>query len=141
MKLCPKCQTEKPETHEFFAINNSKPSGLNCYCRDCNKITSRNHYLTNKKKRITDSNERRKKQKVVIRDYIKSLNPKCKTCGESELVCLDFHHVNPEEKEYEIGELIGVGASLNKVRSEIEKCCVLCSNCHRKFHAGLIVLK
>lgn len=97
--------------------------------------------MQNKEKRIIDASERRKKQKVLIRDYIKSLNPKCQVCLESELACLDFHHLNPQEKEYEISTLIGNGASLDKIKTEMQKCCILCSNCHRKFHAGLITLE
>ena len=57
----------------------------------------------------------------------------CIKCGENHIACLDFHHRDPNEKE------MGISYTLYKwgkkrIMAEIEKCDVLCSNCHRKFH-------
>lgn len=48
---------------------------------------------------------------------------------------LDFHHLNCAEKSHTIGELVNRRKSL--VVLEINKCCVLCSNCHRRHHSGV----
>jgi hypothetical protein len=45
---------------------------------------------------------------------------------------MDFHHINPEEKSYDIKSLMG--RKWETVRSEIDKCILLCSNCHREEH-------
>ena len=58
----------------------------------------------------------------------------CATCGEKDIRCLDFHHRNPNQKEYKISALL-YGFSRKKIVIEIEKCDVLCANCHRKFHS------
>lgn len=54
----------------------------------------------------------------------------CHICGESDPVCLDFHHKDPEEKLFTIG--MSSGRKRSVLLSEIAKCEVLCSNCHRK---------
>jgi len=56
----------------------------------------------------------------------------CIKCGEMDASCLDFHHRDPAEKEGHIGEFRKFG--MKRLLAEIEKCDVLCANCHRKFH-------
>ena len=68
-----------------------------------------------------------------IIDFIKSIKStlKCEICGENRPWCLDFHHINPEEKEGEIAKLI---ESPRRLQEELKKCIVLCANCHRDLH-------
>ena len=58
----------------------------------------------------------------------------CNRCDEKNPACLDFHHVDEEEKEMAVGKMISFGYSKDRIRNEIEKCIVLCANCHRKEH-------
>lgn len=59
----------------------------------------------------------------------------CQQCGEADPACLDFHHRDPAEKEVELGRIVKVkGWSKARIMAEIEKCDVLCANCHRKLH-------
>ena len=58
----------------------------------------------------------------------------CAKCGDNRGYVLDFHHINPEEKEETIARLTSNTSSLSKVYDEIKKCIVLCANCHREFH-------
>jgi len=51
--------------------------------------------------------------------------------GESDPRVLEFHHVRGV-KEDDISSLIGRGSSLQRLKAEVEKCDVLCANCHRK---------
>lgn len=67
-----------------------------------------------------------------ISEYKKTL--KCSKCPENHPAALDFHHRNPEEKEGRIADLANKGWSVKRLMSEIEKCDVLCANCHRKLH-------
>jgi len=64
----------------------------------------------------------------------------CHYCGEMEVCCLEFHHINQAEKLFNIGEASSIfkGVTLEALHKEIEKCEVVCANCHRKIHAGLI---
>lgn len=56
---------------------------------------------------------------------------KCSNCDENHVSCLDFHHVNPSEKDKGIAHLRHRG---ERLREELKKCIVLCSNCHKKLH-------
>ena len=64
----------------------------------------------------------------------------CLLCGESDPCCVSAHHVKPEEKSFDIGELQSGGHSPDTISAELKKCVPLCENCHRKVHAGRISL-
>ena len=53
--------------------------------------------------------------------------------GESRAYLLDFHHRNPLEKEGELSDF-SKGYNLDKFFNELDKCDLLCANCHREFH-------
>ena len=58
----------------------------------------------------------------------------CSRCGENHPACLDFHHKDEKTKEFSIAIVKGWGYGKARMLREIEKCVVLCSNCHRKTH-------
>jgi hypothetical protein len=66
-------------------------------------------------------------------NYKNQLNWVC-NCGESDIVCMDFHHRNPDEKDSTIGKMVNDGFGIEAILAEISKCDILCSNCHRKLH-------
>ena len=74
-----------------------------------------------------------KRVKLLKREIIDSFKSPCK-CGESDPIALDFHHRNPEEKEFNIGQALTRRVSLVKLLEEVAKCDVMCANCHRKLH-------
>ncbi len=74
------------------------------------------------------------------KDYILSIITPCISCGESDPVVIDFHHLNENKKEHGISKLVQSSGSISKIKSEIDKCVCLCSNCHRKVHAGTLTL-
>lgn len=60
----------------------------------------------------------------------------CQVCGESEPCCLDFHHLR--DKQYTIGHMLAQRFGSRQVLLEMSKCALVCANCHRKLHAGII---
>jgi hypothetical protein len=57
----------------------------------------------------------------------------CARCGYSESgYALDFHHRDPSTKDFAIGRVLGV--SWERIWAEVEKCDVLCRNCHAVLH-------
>lgn len=58
----------------------------------------------------------------------------CLFCGESNPLCLDFHHRDRSAKKADVSVLIRDKAGRRAVEAEIAKCVVLCANCHRKLH-------
>jgi hypothetical protein len=63
----------------------------------------------------------------------------CLFCKEDTPCVLDFHHLDPKEKDYQIGSM-APNLSWKSLKRELDKCVILCSNCHRKLHAGLLEL-
>jgi len=74
------------------------------------------------------------------KEYVLSFMTSCISCGESDPIVIDFHHLNENEKEYGISQLIQTNSSISKIKNEIDKCVCLCSNCHRKVHGGTLTL-
>lgn len=58
----------------------------------------------------------------------------CMRCGERHPACLDFHHRDPKQKTFNIKQMKSY--SMKRIKAEIEKCDILCANCHRKLHAA-----
>lgn len=85
----------------------------------------------NKKKRIAYILRKKKQLRAWWRRLKSGL--RCR-CGENHPACLDFHHRNPKEKEISISDFIIKGIGIARFIEELEKCDVLCSNCHRKLH-------
>jgi len=76
----------------------------------------------------------RNKQKFV--DY---LGGKCSVCGYDKCnQALQFHHLDPTQKDFSISA--NTNKAWSKVQSELDKCILLCANCHSEVHAGLIQL-
>lgn len=73
-----------------------------------------------------------RKNKVA---YINSKKTACTKCGCDDPACLDFHHRNHADKITEVS-LAAARWSIKRIQEEIDKCDVLCSNCHRKLHAA-----
>ena len=89
-------------------------------------------YYKNKEREIKRIVERKNIIVKWFNEYKKVL--KCEYCGENNPCCLDFHHKNEKEKDYNISVMSNMGYSINRIKEEIDKCIVLCSNCHRKLH-------
>lgn len=91
-------------------------------------------YQRNKERVIANNRKNTLRYREEVYNYIRQYREQhpCK-CGESHPSCLDFHHESGE-KEFNISVAIEKGYSLIRVKAEIEKCEILCSNCHRKLH-------
>lgn len=77
------------------------------------------------------------KQRMIRQDFADQFKKDgCLICGEKDPCCLQFHHLNPKEKSIEVSKLVNQKAPITRIAEEIEKCVVLCANCHAKFHAG-----
>lgn len=63
------------------------------------------------------------------------LGGKCAICGYDNCIeALEFHHINPEEKEFAISGKFNI--SWEKLKHELDKCQLLCANCHRELHSS-----
>ncbi|MBI2452467.1 hypothetical protein HYV50_05340 [Candidatus Pacearchaeota archaeon] len=90
----------------------------------------REWYISHKKSEKKYVRIRKKKIREWIEHYKKSL--KCKVCSENHPAVIEFHH--KKDKKFEISYMVANGYSIPRIREELEKCEVLCANCHRKRH-------
>ena len=58
-------------------------------------------------------------------------NNPCISCGESNPIVLEFDHIDPSNKKANISAYMNRGVTLELLKQEIEKCQMLCANCHR----------
>lgn len=132
------CSTCKEEKHlSDFRKDQSRSDGYRSDCKLCARSYHQSKYTERygeKARQRVQTNRDANKIKIL---EIKLANP-CLFCKESEPICLDFHHPESEEKEFGIAN--NTSRKWEQVEKEIAKCVVLCSNCHKKVHAGLISL-
>lgn len=81
-----------------------------------------------------------KRRALIKEKAIQYKGGKCSICGYDKYIgALEFHHLNPNEKDFGIGQK-GFTRSWEKVKEELDKCILVCANCHREIHAGIIQL-
>lgn len=95
---------------------------------DKRKYADRRKYLTQAVAK------RRKKIREMAVEY---KGGKCIFCGYNECnQALEFHHINNDGKDFGISEK-GYTRSWQRVKKELDKCILVCANCHRELHIGL----
>lgn len=76
--------------------------------------------------------KRRNKLKQMAVDY---KGGKCQKCGYDRCIAaLDFHHIDESQKEFGISGS-GYSKSWEKIKKELDKCILVCANCHREIHS------
>jgi len=78
------------------------------------------------------TNQRRAALRAWLDEYKKTQH--CELCGFADYRALEFHHEGAQEKDFNIADMIRSGLSRVAILREIEKCIVLCSNCHQIKH-------
>lgn len=117
VKRCPACQKTK-ELNEFHKRKDGKPGS---WCKRC---------MTNQALR------RQQKYKAQA---VEHKGGKCIVCGFNLYFgALEFHHLDPSKKEAGINKLTR-SPQTKQVLQELDKCVLVCANCHRMAHGKLIV--
>jgi len=84
---------------------------------------------------IKCKNVKVKERAIKIKNELVELfGGKCLICNYNKcLRALEFHHLNPKEKEFSLSD----GKSIDKMKQELQKCILTCSNCHKEIHTGM----
>lgn len=165
MPICKKCLTKFPSTivvegirrnlasRSFclvcspFGVHNTKNLILfkagnseteECKCKTCGKdfIYKRSKGHTRTQCNTCQVNSRRPVRKKLAVEYLGS---KCAICGYDKcLDAFDFHHLDPTIKTDSVPKLFL--HTEEKLKSELDKCVLLCCRCHREVHAGITQL-
>ena len=129
MKKCITCEEVLPLDN--FGICKRNTDGYNNKCKKCKRKYDNKYYNNKSEKEKNRKYQLQKDRLTEIRKFIFDYlsDKKCK-CGESHIATLDFHHIG--EKSFNISCGVRAGLSLDKIKKEIEKCVIMCANCHRK---------
>jgi len=117
-RKCSRCSSIKEETADYFFRRTR--GGFSSYCRECDC-------------KIMVERVKRLKQKAI--EY---KGGKCIICGYNKCNrSLDFHHICPSKKDFHIAD---GSRDFNKIKEELDKCILICKNCHGELHEGLITI-
>jgi hypothetical protein len=117
VKFCKKCSEEKG-VEDFYRRRDGKDTSS--YCKSC---------------MINQAIDRQRAFKSKCIEY---KGGSCQECGYNKCdSALEFHHLNPKEKDFTIShiKLTNFG---DKVKKELDKCILVCANCHREIHSKFI---
>jgi len=94
---------------------------------------------------VQQSEKYQRRKKVILNKYMQNkkecadyLGGKCCGCGADNLIVLQFHHRDPEMKQYALNKKFRrMAMKLEDVQQELDKCVLLCANCHTLEHAPI----
>jgi len=134
-KVCTKCNCEKDLL--LFPAKKIAKDGRASWCRACFKANWDVRYRENHQHyRDSHNTSRRKIREQNARKVFEYLRcHPCISCGESDPIVLKFDHRDKVEKSECISTLV-LNSSWRQVGLEIQKCDVLCANCHRRKSAA-----
>lgn len=130
-KFCSVCKSNKNKLE--FARNPSNGDGLNWCCKPCQAQYMKEYYKRNNSKHKKATDKVRRNRREILQDYLFNYltNHPCVDCGQSNIITLEFDHVRGVKCK-SIANLLSSAASIDNLKSEIEKCEVRCANCHRR---------
>jgi hypothetical protein len=122
--ICNSCNNDKPFTD--FTLKSKPEQIFYKKCKQCRSVETQLWYEKNKTtilKKIADKTK-------ILKNYVLFVlnNSVCADCGCNDNRVLEFDHLR--DKKNDINVLINRCVSLDTLKSEIEKCEVVCRNCH-----------
>lgn len=127
-KICTKCGNDLPL--KLFPIINKKTGKISSMCITCKRQYERDYWGRVKLDKRIIKNKLSKNNRIKKRKYIIELlkNSKCVDCGIDDWRVLEFDHRNRKTKKFNIAD--SVSFSIEKIQKEIDKCDIVCANCH-----------
>ncbi len=134
MKKCSKCGLEKPLRKFYKRKSGSRAGEYYEKCSECYKSRGRNYYHQNRNRQLTLAKKRRKKYIEERKELLTKIkNKPCFDCAKIYPPwVMDFDHRDGKTKIGSVSSLT-FRKLLNfaKIKEEIEKCDLICANCHR----------
>ncbi len=124
-KVCPRCTEYKPYTE--YNKNNFKRDGFQNYCRSCSRKSFQDSYKGNKEYYKNRNNALRRSVRGKLKDFLK--DKECCDCHIRDYRVLEFDHL--KNKRDCVSTLYRTGRCWKTVLAEIQKCEIVCANCHR----------
>lgn len=125
----------KAESKVYYAANREKKMAYAKAYREANREETNAYAKAYQKANREELKAKRDERNLIIFNY---KGAECNHCGLSEpkhLEIYDYHHVDPDTKLYSVSNILK--GPIERLKTEVDKCLLLCSNCHRKEHARL----
>jgi hypothetical protein len=135
VKICTVCGLSKDPSDYFYRNKHSEK--LHAQCKQCylekRRLKWKEYYYKHGSKYRENATIRNRKLKNKLRSQmLEYLSDKsCLNCGISDVRVLDFDHIDPLTKSFSIARAIADITSWDKILIEIDKCQILCANCHK----------
>jgi 5-methylcytosine-specific restriction endonuclease McrA len=130
-KTCTKCKEDRLLTMFYWGVKDKYRKSVCIPCiSEYDKQRYRIDIVKSRERSIIDSRNRRERNNLFILDHKKD-NP-CTECGERDPLVLDFDHKDPSTKRFNIADSGAGKYSISVIQTEIDKCHMLCANCHRR---------
>jgi hypothetical protein len=124
-KTCSMCKVNKLVNE--FNFRNTAARAYHSYCKECGKQLTRLHYRNNKRQYLERNLRSYAKRRALV---INAKSQPCADCGvQYPYYVMDLDHREGVQKNFSLHSV--QGATKEAVLREIEKCDVVCSNCHR----------
>lgn len=116
----------------MFHKRSRAKDGLTSYCAACKKIADakRREDPNVRAKQIEFNRGNRNRLRQLLYTYMKDKS--CITCGENDNACLQFDHRDGVDKKFNISDAPNQAIGWSIILLEIDKCDILCANCHHK---------
>lgn len=116
-RFCPRCKS-LCDVNNFYNRRDKKNASV--YCKNCT------------------NNQTKERQQNVKKQMIDYKGGKCELCQYSKYQgALEFHHLDPNEKDFNLSNLKNYKFD-DVIKKELDKCVLVCANCHREIHGNLI---
>ena len=130
-KVCRKCGKELPMTDEYFYKR--REDRYQSQCKECSRKYNKEYYEAHKEKISQNNRVGYARRERVKGELLAKWRKPCQKCGEQRLYLIQFHHIDPTTKEFNVSTSAG-NKKTEIVEEEVKKCVCLCSNCHDEFH-------
>lgn len=129
-KICSRCNEERDEAE--FPWRNKAKGKHRSYCLVCQRAMVKRHYENNKGIYLARARKRNNEGRQLAREFVFEFLSKhpCVDCGETDPVVLEFDH--QRNKIDDVSNLVRAAVNLERIEAEIEKCEVVCANCHKR---------
>ncbi len=119
----------KKETSEKFGVSGTTVTKY----KECKRV------LLNEDEKVTNYESLKSFRKKNKKRAVEYKGGRCLVCSYNKCItALEFHHLDPMQKDFTISK--NCNKAWHKIEKELEKCILVCANCHREIHDGLIVI-
>ena len=129
---CRKCK--KPKIPKDFGFRNKKTGVRHKMCRKCKTTYNQEWYKINKDSHRKNTQKNKERYREILKAIVQEAKKgkPCMDCGDKfHPFIMDFDHIDPKNKTLDISHMVHYIVSPEKLREEILKCELVCSNCHR----------